>query len=767
MAVQEQLILETKVEGSGTASSKLKSLNSNLSGLSLSTQKLLGVAGIAGLAVGLKNLGDSAIREAARFEQSQVAFSTMLGNAEKAQDLLEELSEFAAKTPFTLQGVEDTAKQLLAMGIESENLISTMKTLGDIAAGVSVPIEQIALAYGQVRAANQLYGTELRQFVGAGIPLLGALADQMGVTKSEMKKMVEQGKVSFKDVEKAFEGMASEGGKFNNLMEAQSKTFNGMVSNLKDVISLFLRDAGDDFLDFGKDVVQVLINLAETQLPKIADVFLTVFSGSFEIVKKASINIASVWNEGLTAVSKITNQKLSETAFTFQNFISGVKTVIDGFVFAISNVFDVFGGGLRASFNAISGDFTEVERQLSQTLANLETNYSDFSNAVDEAGAEIIISQQQIGVESLSAISALEKFNKTDLTNITENFKKTGKASKSSKEEIEDLSKELIKLTSQYRDSGKDINETLKKLGQDHEENLSKINDKIKETKNEITELEKSFESLRSEQTKEFAEKVVDQEQKIKDIEQEIRDERSKDDTDRVRLESLKFSLKEEKAALEEANEFLSQLRVENAEEEMQILDQIDNAKRRARQTDLQNFVEDFKKKRAESLSNFNQEKELLGQKLEATREELRQEELANKLAQGRAEARLRTLNMLYESTMKRNTEITRQEINNQIEFFNRLEQSARRAMAAASLAGAGSSFGGARANGGPVTAGRTFLVGERGPELFTPAISGNITPNNKLDGNTTINISGVFGSDAAEEIGDMIIQKLNMTVAT
>ena len=187
-------------------------------------------------------IAKAAFTQAAAFEQSTVAFETMLGSAEKGQTLLRQISDFAAKTPFTLPGVEESTRMLLAMGIESENIIPTLKSLGDVSAGLSVPLENIALAYGQVRAANQLYGTELRQFVNNGVPLLAVLAEQFGTTEASVKQMVENGEVGFKDVEKAFQSMSGEGGTFFNLMEKQSKTFNGQVSNLKDNLSLLARE---------------------------------------------------------------------------------------------------------------------------------------------------------------------------------------------------------------------------------------------------------------------------------------------------------------------------------------------------------------------------------------------------------------------------------------------------------------------------------------------------------------------------------------------
>ena len=200
----------------------------------LSTVKKLAVA------YGWYSLWAWIIRLWADLEQTTIAFTTMLWSAEEAQSLLEDLTDFAKKTPFELTWIRQTAKQLMAFGFSADELIPTLKSLWDVASGLSVPIEQVAYAYWQVRAANQLYGTELRQFMNAGIPILQELADMYWVTAAEAKKMVEDGVVWFKDVEQAFERMSWAWGRFENLMDAQSQSLAGMWSNLKDsVVSLW------------------------------------------------------------------------------------------------------------------------------------------------------------------------------------------------------------------------------------------------------------------------------------------------------------------------------------------------------------------------------------------------------------------------------------------------------------------------------------------------------------------------------------------------
>lgn len=178
------------------------------------------------------------------FQQLSIAFETMLGSKAKADALMAEQIALAQKSPFTLLDVATNTKQLLAMGIAVEDVMGTMKSLGDVAAGVSVPISRIAVNYGQVATLGKLQTREIRDFAMAGIPLIDELAKNLGKTKTEIDDMVEKSAIGFPEVEKAFQTMTSEGGKFYNLMEKQNKSVTGQISNVKDKIQVMMNDIG-------------------------------------------------------------------------------------------------------------------------------------------------------------------------------------------------------------------------------------------------------------------------------------------------------------------------------------------------------------------------------------------------------------------------------------------------------------------------------------------------------------------------------------------
>lgn len=178
------------------------------------------------------------------FQQSEIAFETMLGSASKAKAMISDLANLAATTPFDMRGVVSGAKQLLAYGIEADKVTETMRRLGDVCAGLGLNLQDIAWLYGTTMTQDRLFSRDLYQFTGRGIPLTEELAKQFGVTKEKVSELVTAGKVGFPEVQKAIWSMTSEGGKFGGLMEKQSKSITGQISNIQDTIEMAINDLG-------------------------------------------------------------------------------------------------------------------------------------------------------------------------------------------------------------------------------------------------------------------------------------------------------------------------------------------------------------------------------------------------------------------------------------------------------------------------------------------------------------------------------------------
>ncbi|MGV0854764.1 tape measure protein [Empedobacter brevis] len=189
------------------------------------------------------------------FEQTEIAFNTMLQSREKGNALMQEMVELAKNTPMQFSEVSQGAKQLLAYQVEAEKLTETLSMLGDISSGLGVPMSRLILVYGQVRAKGRLMGDDLRQFTEAGVPMIAMIAKNMGIAESAVADMVSEGKVGFKDVEKVLQDLTAQGGLFYNMMEEQSKTIPGQIAKLEDEIEQMFNSIGKDSQGFVSDVI--------------------------------------------------------------------------------------------------------------------------------------------------------------------------------------------------------------------------------------------------------------------------------------------------------------------------------------------------------------------------------------------------------------------------------------------------------------------------------------------------------------------------------
>lgn len=219
-----------------------RAINGN-NNFSISFGKILAVVGGASA---IKGLISDMVQIRGEFQATSIAFETMLGSKEQADALMKQMIETASKTPFDLQSVSQGAKQLLAYGTSADQVNDTLVRLGNIASGLSIPLNDLIYLYGTTMSQGRLFTQDLNQFMGRGIPLVKELSTELGKTDKEIRQMVTEGKIGFPEVQKAIENLTNEGGKFYNLMEMQSKTLSGQVSNLKDAWGNMLNAIGED-----------------------------------------------------------------------------------------------------------------------------------------------------------------------------------------------------------------------------------------------------------------------------------------------------------------------------------------------------------------------------------------------------------------------------------------------------------------------------------------------------------------------------------------
>lgn len=243
--------LEARLKQTDNAASDVSSTFSGMG-------KFLAAGVIAG---GLASIGKAALSASAAMESNKIAFTTMLGSAEKANQLLADMTEFAAKTPFDLPGIVDAGKRMLAFGFAADEIIPKLRQLGDVSAALNQPIGDIVYLFGQIKTTGRAMTMDLNQFANRGIPIFEEVGKVMGRPKEEVKKLAEESKVTYKVIEKAFENMTASGSKFGGLMEAQSQSLGGKWSNFKDTLGKTAVIIGDDLSPVAKDLLDIATSL--------------------------------------------------------------------------------------------------------------------------------------------------------------------------------------------------------------------------------------------------------------------------------------------------------------------------------------------------------------------------------------------------------------------------------------------------------------------------------------------------------------------------
>lgn len=252
---QYQRSMQEAVTATERASQQIQTSSNLIKGFSNEIQgfgnQALGVIG--GLGISLSAIGSitQGIHLAADLEQTTIAFETMTGSASVADKTIKDIYAFAAHTPFQVPELLSAGKQLLAFGADAGQLVPTMRMLGDVSAGLNIPIGELTYLFGRMQQAGRVSSYELRLFSLRGIPIYQELQKQLHVTFNELQKMVEKGQIGFPQINKAFIDMTSAGGKFYNLTEKQSESLTGLFSTMKDNIGMAL-------MELGKEVIEAL-----------------------------------------------------------------------------------------------------------------------------------------------------------------------------------------------------------------------------------------------------------------------------------------------------------------------------------------------------------------------------------------------------------------------------------------------------------------------------------------------------------------------------
>jgi len=193
-------------------------------------------------------VGKNALQTSAQFESLEMSFGTMLRSMENGKTLMKDLQNYNLATSFQFEEVAGAGKSLLAFGFAQQQIIPQMKMLGDVSAGLGINIGELADLYGKAKVQGRLFQDDINQLQGRGIPIVEELRKQFKGANVDIRKMTEDGKIGFGNLEKAFASLTSEGGQFYNMTANQSTTLGGLYSNLQDSVTMNLRTIGDSIV---------------------------------------------------------------------------------------------------------------------------------------------------------------------------------------------------------------------------------------------------------------------------------------------------------------------------------------------------------------------------------------------------------------------------------------------------------------------------------------------------------------------------------------
>jgi len=346
----------------------------------------------------LKDFAAQVVNVRGEMQKLEIAFNTMIGNKKEADALMSQLIKTAATTPFGMSDIANAAKQLLAYGVETEKINDTLIRLGDIAAGLSIPIGDLAYLYGTTMVQGRMYTQDLNQFLGRGIPIAEELANILGVTESKVRDLVTEGKVGFPEVEQAIINLTNEGSKFGGLMEAQSATIAGRISNIEDTVEQMFNKIGQStggIIGTSLDIVSSLVENWET----VGKILLTVIAtyGTYKaavLAVAAAHKISAIWGNVSAFLSLTKSVKGAKDAMLLFNM--AVKANPLGLVLSV----------VAAAATAFSMFRTRTD-EAAEAQAELKKNIEDEVKKLDDVYKSIHKAKQ--GSEERN--KAIDQFN--------------------------------------------------------------------------------------------------------------------------------------------------------------------------------------------------------------------------------------------------------------------------------------------------------------------------------------------------------------------
>lgn len=396
-----------------------------------------------------------------QFELSERSLEAILQNKPKADEIFNKTVELAVKSPFRIKDLVDYTRQLSAYRIESDKLYDTTKRLADVSAGLGVDMGRLILAYGQVKAAAYLRGSEVRQFTEAGINMYGELQQYFKEVKGEayttaqIVDMISKRKVTFEDVEAIFQRMTDKGGTFYNMQEIQAETLQGKISNLKDAFDVMLNDIGtaNDYVFKGLiSGATVLLRNWET-IASVGKDLVGILALLMLQSNKTGVSLTEIWNANFTSYSLKGKNALGLITASFRNLGSAAKTAGKMIKWAVMDnlpliAFAALAQAVSSAYFAYEKFREEQSKIITETidakkrLGELSAEYERIKDKFTEragGGVRIIINKDRLLDDSKSVLEdlydELKKRNleipisieKVDLSNLDKAIKESKK----------------------------------------------------------------------------------------------------------------------------------------------------------------------------------------------------------------------------------------------------------------------------------------------------------------------------------------------------
>lgn len=396
-----------------------------------------------------------------QFELSERSLEAILQNKPKADEIFNKTVELAVKSPFRIKDLVDYTRQLSAYRIESDKLYDTTKRLADVSAGLGVDMGRLILAYGQVKAAAYLRGSEVRQFTEAGINMYGELQQYFKEVKGEayttaqIVDMISKRKVTFEDVEAIFQRMTDKGGTFYNMQEIQAETLQGKISNLKDAFDVMLNDIGTANDDVFKGLISgatVLLRNWET-IASVGKDLVGILALLILQSNKTGVSLTEIWNANFTSYSLKGKNALGLITASFRNLGSAAKTAGKMIKWAVMDnlpliAFAALAQAVSSAYFAYEKFREEQSKIITETidakkrLGELSAEYERIKDKFTEragGGVRIIINKDRLLDDSKSVLEdlydELKKRNleipisieKVDLSNLDKAIKESKK----------------------------------------------------------------------------------------------------------------------------------------------------------------------------------------------------------------------------------------------------------------------------------------------------------------------------------------------------